>query len=89
MPPCLECRRLWNEYTGLKLKYRLCASARREFVGDDLEKRRDACERARRMLEEHERAHNPKSSAPPPAHAPEPPARDSRVILLPAATVDA
>ena len=57
----MECTRLWNAYTNSRLKYRIAvADAARSSTADNLDKLRDASEHARRTLEDHERAHDPK-----------------------------
>ena len=85
MPPCIECTRLWNEYTNLRLKYRLSVSARENFGDGDPDKKRDASELARRIFEEHEMTHRPQPKTVPAPRPAETPAHAAGVILLPAA----
>ena len=89
MPPCIECAKLWDDYTNLRFKYRIAMAvgAGRVF-DDDINKLCDASELARRVFEEHKLTHEPK----PRAGATEAPdAADKRnrqttAILLPSAT---
>ena len=88
----MECDQLWDRYTNLRIKYRLTVTAARQgaCAAEVLDKVQADSEAARRNLQEHKLAHDPKSQSPEVRNVVrnvvEKRDRGDRIFLLPAVT---
>ena len=89
MAPCMECNDLYNNFTSLKLKYRVAATAKVRPDDAILAALKRSCDDAQRALLQHESLHNPSRQEPKPEPAAAPRfdrPRAGAAILLPAAS---